>query len=68
MLNEEIPVNKYQKKKSYVKVKGNDAHYIKTLKLWVRRSCSIPFHCHSELHSMKKTSEDSLEKNFFSKI
>ena len=27
--------------------------------------CSIPFHCHSELHSMQKTSEDSLKKVFF---
>ena len=30
--------------------------------------CSIPFHCHSELHSMKKTSEDSLKKVFFPKF
>ena len=37
MLNEEIPVNKYQKKiKSYVKVGRNDVHYIKVVNLWVR--------------------------------
>ena len=30
--------------------------------------CSIPFHWHSELHSMKKTSEDSLKKVFFPKF
>ena len=29
---------------------------------------SIPFHCHSELHSMKKNSEDSLKKTFFPKF
>ena len=30
--------------------------------------CSIPFHCHSELHSMKTTSEDSFKKVFFPKF
>ena len=30
--------------------------------------CSIPFHCPSELHSMKKTSEDSFKKVFFPKF
>ena len=35
--NEEIPVNKDQKKdQSYVKVSRIDVHYIKVLKLWVR--------------------------------
>ena len=54
-----------EKDQSYVKVKGNDALYIKMLKLKVRLWCSIPFHCHSELHSMKKTSEDSFLKKLF---
>ena len=37
MLNEEIPVNKYQKKiNDIVKVGRNDVHYNKILKLWVR--------------------------------
>ena len=37
VLNEEIPVNKYQKKIFiiYVKVGRNNVHYVKVLKLWV---------------------------------
>ena len=80
VLNEEIPVNKYQKKiKSYVKVGRNDVHYINVVNLWVRL-WSI-FHCNvnSEFmfdeQWMKETSQDLtldffqfLSKYFFPKI
>ena len=70
-MNEEIPVNKYQKKSNHVKVGRNNVHYIKELKL-----CIFHFNVNSEFRldeqSMKKTSKDLtfdfFQNNVISKI
>ena len=42
MLNEEIPVKKYQNKLNQMSKLGrNNVHYVKVLKLWVRQVFSV---------------------------
>ena len=64
MLNEEIPVNKYQKKINHMSKLENNFHSIQVLKLWVRLLSIFRFNVNSEFTFdeqwiMKKTSQDS---------